>query len=67
MDAVVMDTAAIDLVRQSGQLQMLITPALVGSTLGLVVVVLTGWPGRALLAMQTRIAVNRDARQKSRR
>ncbi|MCP3975655.1 MAG: hypothetical protein GY720_14310 [bacterium] len=67
VDAVAMDTAAIDLVRESGQLQMLISPGLVGSTLGLVAVVLTGWPGRMFLAFQTRIAVNRDTGRTTRR
>lgn len=62
MDAVVMDTAAIDLVRQSGQLQMLITPTLVGSTFGLAAIVLTGWPGRLFLAAQTRLGVRRSTR-----
>lgn len=61
VDAVDMDTAAIEFVRQSGQLQGLISPAVVGSTLGLAGLVLTGWPGRVFLAAQTRLGMHRDS------
>lgn len=57
-----METATIDLIQQSGQYVWLTAPAFLGTVFISTIVVLSGLPGRAVLAFETRLALRHDER-----